>query len=91
MIGHTTAIIEADANKIPTIISIFSEISSSIFKKTMQENKKKVNIAITVDIFNNVEIIEKKDSFYFLLLFMIYSSIILLQLDMNLLNYYFDM
>ena len=57
----------------------------------MHENKKNVNIAITVNIFNNVEIIEKKDSFYFLPLLIISYSIILLQLETNLLNYSFDM
>ena len=61
MIGQTTAIMDADASNAPAIMRICSVISSYCYKNTIVDNRKNVNIAMTVDIFNNVDIIEKND------------------------------
>jgi hypothetical protein len=68
-IGHTTAIIEAEASKMPEIINIVLWIYSYNSQNTIEAIRKNVNIAITIDIFDKVEIIPKNGSFYFFVFF----------------------
>ena len=59
--GQTTAIVEADASRMPARMRIVLEVESSIVKKTIEARRKKVNKAITIEVFNKVEIIPKND------------------------------
>ena len=67
--GHTTAIIEAEARKMPAIINIVLWIYSYNSQNTIEAIRKNVNIAITIDIFDKVEIIPKNGSFSFFFFF----------------------
>lgn len=60
-IGHTTAIIEAEASKIPAKIRMKLVVESSSVKKTIEARRKNVSIAMTMDTLSKVDIIPKKD------------------------------
>lgn len=69
-IGHTAAIIEAEARSIPARIRIMFEVYFYISKNTMAAKRKKVKTEIMMAILRRVDMIPKKDSFYFFVFMM---------------------
>lgn len=85
-IGHTTAIIDAEANITPARIKIISAVFDSSSKNTIVAKRKNVSIAMTIETFRRVEMTPKNGSFSFFVFKITYSSTILLHFLTNPLN-----
>lgn len=81
--GQTTAIIEAEARRMPAIIRIVLWMDYYSSQNTIDAMRKNVRIAITIDILSKVEIIPKNGSFSFFVFFITSYSTILLHFLTN--------
>lgn len=59
--GHTTAIIEAEARRTPAKIRILFEVDSSTSKNTIVAMRKNVRTAMTIDTLSSVDMMPKND------------------------------